>query len=72
MGAQSVASVCPSLWTRRFPNEAGRDGDQHAAHAVAAWLQRADRGALSRYFNPPLEPEERAVAGFEGWILGVA
>ena len=41
-GSSVVAEVYPSLWTRRFPKE-GRDGDQQAACAVAAWLQRADR-----------------------------
>jgi hypothetical protein len=51
-----------SLWTRRFPKE-GRDGDEQAAYAVAAWLHRADRNdSLGSYFNPPLTPEERGVA----------
>jgi hypothetical protein len=70
-GKSVVAEVYPSLWTRRFPKD-GRDGDEHAAYAVAAWLQRADqRGSLGSYLNPPLTREERAVADFEGWILGV-
>src|ERR1039458_2774111 len=47
-------------------------GDEQAAFAVAAWLQRADRnGSLGSYFNPPLTKEEREVAAVEGWILGV-
>jgi hypothetical protein len=55
---------------RRFSNE-DRDGDEQAAYAVAAWLQRADQSAsLGSYFNPPLTPEEREVANVEGWILG--
>jgi hypothetical protein len=59
------------LWTRRFPKE-GRDGDEQAAYAVAAWLQRADlSGSLESFLNPPLTPEERGVAAVEGWILGV-
>ena len=70
-GKSVVAEVYPSLWTRRFPKE-GRDGDEQAAYAVAAWLQRADQsGSLGNYFNPPLTPEERDVAAIEGWILGV-
>jgi hypothetical protein len=50
----------------------GRDGDEHAAYASAAWLQRADRnGSLGGYWNPPLTAEERQVANIEGWIFGV-
>jgi len=56
---------------RRFERE-GRDGDEHAAYATAAWLRRADsNGSLGSYFNPPLTEEERTVANIEGWILGV-
>jgi len=63
--------VYPSLWTRRFPKD-GRDGDERAAYAVAAWLQRADQsGSLGSYLNPPLTPEELGIAKIEGWILGV-
>jgi hypothetical protein len=70
-GSSVVAEVYPSLWTRRFPKE-GRDGDEQAAYAVAAWLQRAAQGgSLGSFFNPPLTPEERGVAAVEGWILGV-
>jgi hypothetical protein len=70
-GKSVVAEVYPALWMRRFERE-GRDGDEHAAFAAAAWLQRADRDAsLVRYFSPPLTPEEREVAAVEGWILGV-
>ena len=57
-----VAEVYPTLWMRRFERE-GRDGDEQAAYAVAAWLQRADRNnSLESYWNPPLTPEEREVA----------
>jgi hypothetical protein len=56
---------------RRFPKD-GRDGDEQAAYAVAAWLQRADlNGSLGSFLKPPLTPEEREVAAVEGWILGV-
>ena len=70
-GSSVVAEVYPALWMRRFERE-GRDGDEHAAYATAAWLQRADgEGSLKGFFNPPLTPEERGVADIEGWILGV-
>jgi hypothetical protein len=70
-GRSVVAEVYPSLWTRRFPVE-DRNGDQHAAYSVTAWLRRADTdGSLPRFSNPPLEPQEREVAEIEGWILGV-
>jgi hypothetical protein len=71
IGASVIAEVYPALWMRRLERD-GRDGDEHAAYATAAWLQRADRnGSLASYFNPPLTPEEREVASVEGWILGV-
>jgi hypothetical protein len=70
-GKSAIVEVYPSLWTRRFPKE-GRDGDEQAAYAAAAWLERAYRSdSLGSYFNPPLTPEEREVAAVEGWILGV-
>ena len=63
--------ILPALWTRRFPKE-GRDGDEHAAYATAAWLQRADQNcSLGTFLNPELTQEERQVADIEGWILGV-
>jgi hypothetical protein len=46
---------------------------QHDAYTVAAWLRQADLdGQLGRFLNPDLTPPQRAVAGVEGWILGVA
>jgi hypothetical protein len=70
-GKSVVAEVYPSLWTRRFPRD-DRDGDEQAAYAVAAWLQRADlSGSLSGFLKPVLTPDEREVARIEGWILGV-
>ena len=70
-GKSVIVEVYPALWMRRFDRES-RDGDEHAAYATAACLQRADRnGSLCSYLNPPLTPEERAVASIEGWILGV-
>ena len=56
---------------RRFPKE-GRDGDEQAAYAVAAWLQRADSsGSLDGFLSPNLTAEELEIARIEGWILGV-
>jgi hypothetical protein len=70
-GKSVVAEVYPSLWMRRFERD-GRDGDEQAAYAAAAWLQRADHdGALGSFLNPMLTPDEREVARIEGWILGV-
>jgi hypothetical protein len=63
--------VYPALWMRRFPR-GERDGDEQAAYAAAAWLQRADRdGYLSGFLTPGLTAEERGIAEIEGWILGV-
>jgi hypothetical protein len=70
-GRSVVAEVYPSLWMRRVARD-GRNADQQAAYAVAAWFQRADlNGWLGRYFDPPLDAKERAVAKVEGWIFGV-
>jgi hypothetical protein len=70
-GKSVVAEVYPALWMRRFPREK-RDGDEQAAYASAAWLQRADRtDSLNSFLNPSLTVEERGIAKIEGWILGV-
>jgi hypothetical protein len=59
------------LWSRSFAREA-RDGHQHDAFSIAAWLSRADRnGSLATFLKPDLAPPERTVAQIEGWILGV-
>ncbi len=66
-----ILEVYPSLWNRGFARE-GRDGHQHDAYSVAAWLRRADLdGTLPEFLNPSLTPAERKVARIEGWILGV-
>lgn len=71
IGRSVVVEVYPSLWMKRFPRE-GRNGDQHAAYSVAAWLRRADlTSSLPQFFHPHLEPQERHAAEIEGWILGV-
>jgi hypothetical protein len=70
-GKSAIVEVYPSLWTRRFPKD-GRDGDEQAAYAVAAWLQRADlSGSLNGFLSPALTPEELGISKIEGWILGV-
>ena len=70
-GKSAVVEVYPSLWMRRFPTD-GRNGDQHAAYAVSAWLQRADReGSLEGFLHPRLDRNEQSLAQVEGWILGV-
>jgi hypothetical protein len=66
-----IAEVYPSIFRKRYPAE-GRSGDEQDAYAVARWLAEADRrGALARYFEPPLSEDERKTAALEGWILGV-
>lgn len=70
-GKSAVAEVYPALWMRRFPRD-DRDADEQAAYAAAAWLQRADHsGTLATFLNPTLTADEREIARFEGWILGV-
>ena len=70
-GRSAIAEVYPSLWSYGFARE-GRDGDQHDAYCIAAWLSRADHnGNLAAFLKPDLTPPERAVAQVEGWILGV-
>jgi hypothetical protein len=71
-GRSAIAEVYPSLWKHEFP-PADRNDHQHDAFCIASWLSRADRnGSLAAFLNPDLTVEERAVARFEGWILGVA
>lgn len=70
-GRSALAEVYPALWKHAYPVE-GRTPDQHDAYVVATWLREADRdGRLRAALNPELAFHERAVAGVEGWILGV-
>lgn len=70
-GRSALAEVYPALWKHAFPRE-GRTPDQHDAYAVAAWLRQADLdGRLPTFLAPALGPQEQAIAGVEGWILGV-
>ena len=71
-GRSVIAEVYPSIWKHSYPPE-DRTSDQHDAYAVASWLRDADHdGRLEWTFNPNLIGHERAVAGVEGWILGVS
>jgi hypothetical protein len=71
-GVSVLAEVYPALWKHAWPI-ADRTSDQHDAYCAAAWLQQADRdGQLSRHLAPDLDQQTRAIAGVEGWILGVA
>jgi hypothetical protein len=70
-GRSVLAEAYPALWSRGFPREK-RNGHQHDAYSIAAWLQRADRdGSLTAALTPDLTQADRGVAAIEGWILGV-
>jgi hypothetical protein len=70
-GKSAAVEVYPALWKHAYPVD-GRTTDQHDAFTVAAWLSEADRsGRLSRSLEPNLTPQQRTLAGVEGWILGV-
>ncbi len=70
-GKTVFAEIYPAMFKRRFPKGA-RSPDEQDAYSVAAWLQGMDRrGALERYFSPPLSLPEKRQAKLEGWILGV-
>ncbi|MGO9038670.1 MAG: hypothetical protein ACLPV2_10555 [Steroidobacteraceae bacterium] len=71
-GRSAVVEVYPALWKHAYPVN-GRTGDQHDAYSAAAWLRDADAdGRLGRILTPELTAAQRAVAGAEGWILGVS
>jgi len=68
----AIVEVYPSLWKHAYPME-DRTPDRHDAYTITARLREADRdGQLSAWLNPILTPSERAIAGIEGWILGIA
>ena len=70
-GKSVVAEVYPAIFKKRYESE-NRTGDEHDAYSIAMWLKQMDgRGALERYFNPPLSPTECKQAELEGWILGI-
>jgi len=70
-GRSVVLEAYPALYKQGL-EKAERTPDQQDAYAIAAWMQQADReGTLAGYLNPNLSLQERAMAGVEGWILGV-
>ena len=67
----AVVEVYPSLWRKDFPLEDSTP-DQQDAYAVAMWLQQKDlSGTLKNFFRPNLTRQQRQIAEYEGWILGV-
>ena len=70
-GRSLIAETYPSLWSRGY-ERGDRTRDQHDAWTVATWLRVTDSdGSLARLLRlPDLSPDERRIAGFEGWILG--
>lgn len=70
-GTSAIVEVYPALWSKSFHPE-DRDTHQHDAYSITAWLRRADvEGTLGRFLSPCLNDDERSIAEFEGWILGV-
>ncbi len=70
-GKHVLVEAYPRLFSSQFPPE-DRNGDQHDAFAVSAWLHARDAdGSLDTYFEPDLAPDERHVASVEGWIIGL-
>ena len=70
-GSSAIAEIYPSIWAGNYPR-GDRTQDQHDAYVVARALQQADlSGELADYLQPPLDARTRAMAAYEGWILGV-
>jgi DNA repair protein RadC len=70
-GRSAIVEVYPSLWRKGYPSNT-RNPHQQDAYVICRWLQDTDRaGALNGYLRPELPADVRAVAEFEGWILGV-
>ncbi|MBI5093544.1 MAG: hypothetical protein HZB26_14015 [Candidatus Hydrogenedentes bacterium] len=66
-----ITEVYPSLWSQSFARE-NHTSDQHDAYSVATWLRNADLdSSLSKFLNPSLTSQDRAVAHIEGWIPGI-
>lgn len=66
-----IAEAYPALWNADIPLDEW-SGDQRDAYAIALALRDADAsGRLANWFDPPMSDGERAVARFEGWILGL-
>jgi len=75
-----VAEIDPAIFKNRYAMElpekhrgGKNEGDVLDAFAVCRWLQQTDLAeALPRYFEPPLDREQRELVRLEGWILGIA
>lgn len=71
-GKSAVVEAYPALYSRAFARDK-RNQHQQDAYCVAAWLRMADRhtGELPALLAPELEDDERRLARFEGWIVGI-
>lgn len=50
----------------------GLKNDCNDARACVEWAKSHDQaGTLSRYFRPTLSQQEKGLATFEGWVLGI-
>lgn len=66
-----LVEIYPAL-CRAYRPKKELTADQADAYAAASWIQTTDRtGMLPMYLEPVMTKHERAVAEYEGWILGV-
>lgn len=76
-GRSAVVEVYPRLWRHVLPDthpvmQAGMTDDERDAYVVTKALCDADHdGRLLAWCAPDLDEETRAIASYEGWILGV-
>lgn len=70
-GKSVIVEVYPAIFKKRYAQEA-RTEHEHDAYAVARWMSEMEQGSvLDRYFDPPLNDNEQAMADLEGWIFGI-
>jgi hypothetical protein len=76
-GRSAVVEVYPRLWRHVLPDahpvmQLGMTEDERDAYVVAKSLSDADHdGRLLDWCAPILDEDTRAIARYEGWILGV-
>jgi hypothetical protein len=71
-GSSVIVEAYPALYNKTYPKK-GRTPHQHDAYSVARWMRECDAvGTITDYFQPELNPAERALAQVEGWIFGLA
>lgn len=71
-GQSVIVEAYPSMWRRGLVAPEHMTNDQYDAYTIADWLRIGDHeGHLQQALQPLLTDPERAVAGVEGWILGV-